>query len=90
MSKRFAMSEEKSKRIAIGATIGGVILVIVLIAIIVIQFVQMGVRRRRLNELEDVENRLQQEIEDGEYDLQRYDDEFMHMSALIMGYVDKK
>lgn len=37
------ISEEKAKRIAVGATVGGVLLIIFLIVILVVQFVQIGV-----------------------------------------------
>ncbi len=87
MSKRLSMPEEKSKRIAVGATIGGVLLVILLVVIIVVQFVQMGVRQRKLNEYKALESKLEQEIEEGEHDLEYYDYWFKYMSALRMGYV---
>ncbi len=50
------MTEEKAKRIAVGATIGGVLLLMFLVAILIVQFVQIGVTQRE-------KNRLQQEIE---------------------------
>ena len=81
------MPEEKSKRIAIGATIGGVLLVIMLVVIIVVQFVQMGVRRRMLNENRALIEKLQQENERNEHDLERFDDDLKYLYALYMGYL---
>ena len=37
------ISEEKAKRIAVGATVAGVLLIIFLVIILIVQFVQIGV-----------------------------------------------
>ena len=50
------MSEEKARRIAVGATVAGVLVLLFLVVILVIQFVQIGVAQRE-------RDRLQQEIE---------------------------
>lgn len=83
MSKRLTMPEEKSKRIAVGATVGGVLLVIVLVVIIVIQFVQMGVRQRKLNEIKAAEEALQQAIDGGMHNLDYYESWFGKYSAAL-------
>ncbi len=88
MSKRLSMPEEKSKRIAIGATVGGVLLFIMLVVIIVIQFVQMGVRRSELNEYEAQREQLQAEIDKDLHDLDYYQSWFgMYSAALKQGFV---
>lgn len=40
---REPMSEEKAKRIAVGATVGGVLLLVFLLVVLIVQFVQIGV-----------------------------------------------
>ena len=83
MSKRLTMPEEKSKRIAVGVTVAGVLLLIFLVVIIVVQIVQIGVRRRTLNEIKRSEEELQQAIDDGEHDLEWYESWFGRYSAAL-------
>ena len=83
MSKRLQMPEEKSKRIAVGATIGGVLLFVVLLVVMIIQFVQMGAKQRILNEIEDAKAEMQQKIDDTEHDLAWWESWFGRYSAAL-------
>lgn len=87
MSKGTSMSEEKAKRIVIGATAAGVLLVIVLVVILVVQFVQMGVRQRKLDEIKTAQETYRQKLESRERDLEWYESWFgMYNEALKQGY----
>ena len=66
------ISEEKAKRIAVGATVAGVLLIIFLIVIVIVQFVQMGVANSKKDELDDRIGEYQRAIEQGENDLDYY------------------
>lgn len=72
MSKNDRISEEKARRIAVGATVGGVLIIVFLVMILIIQFIQMGVgntRKRKLDEEIAEYNRL---ITEKEGDLNWY------------------
>lgn len=73
MSKRGErISEEKARKLAIGATVGGVLLIVFLAVILCVQFVQIGVgnaKKRRLNE--EIEH-YESLIDKGDMDLDWY------------------
>ena len=73
--KRQPISEEKATRIAVGATVGGVLLVLFLVVVLIIQFVQIGVQNRMEDELNEQISQLEQMISDGEKDLNYYEEE---------------
>ena len=64
--KRQPISEEKATRIAVGATVAGVLLVLFLVVVLIIQFVQIGVHNRMEEELDEQIARYEQMISDGE------------------------
>ena len=68
-------SEEKAKRIAIAATVAGVLLSVFLVVILTIQFVQIGVRNSRLRELDRQKALYEQMIEENGADLEFYQTE---------------
>lgn len=74
-AKKQPISEEKATRIAVGATVGGVLLVLFLVVVLIIQFVQIGVQNRMEDELNKQISQLEQMISDGEKDLNYYEEE---------------
>ena len=74
-AKKQPISEEKATRIAVGATVGGVKLVLFLVVVLIIQFVQIGVQNRMEDELNEQISQLEQMISDGEKDLNYYEEE---------------
>ena len=74
-AKKQPISEEKATRIAVGATVGGVLLVLFLVVVLIIQFVQIGVKNRMEDELNEQISQLEQMISDGEKDLNYYEEE---------------
>ncbi len=73
MSKKGeGISEEKAKRIAVGATVAGVLLIIFLVVILIIQFVTIGVANSKKEQLNDLIDEYEQSIEQGERDLNWY------------------
>ena len=74
-AKKQPISEEKATRIAVGATVGGVLLVLFLVVVLIIQFVQIGVQNRMEDELNEQIPQLEQMISDGEKDLNYYEEE---------------
>ena len=74
-AKKQPISEEKATRIAVGATVGGVLLVLFLVVVLIIQFVQIGVQNRMEDELNEQISQLEQMIADGEKDLNYYEEE---------------
>ncbi len=73
MSKKGAgISEEKAKRIAVGATVAGVLLIIFLVIILIVQFVQIGVANAKKDRLDDLIQQYEQSIAQGQNDLDYY------------------
>ncbi len=72
MPKKEKISEEKAKRIAVGATIAGVLLIIFLIVIVIVQFVQMGVASSKKDQLDERIGEYERSIEQGQNDLDYY------------------
>ena len=72
MSQKENFSEEKKRRIAVGATVGGVLLIVFLLVILVIQFVQIGVGNSRKRQLDREIQEYQRLIEEGEENLEWY------------------
>ena len=66
------ISEEKAKRIAVGATVGGVLLIVFLVIILVVQFVQIAVGNTKKANLDREIQQYEQMIEKGESDLNDY------------------
>lgn len=66
------ISEEKARRIAAGATVAGVLLILFLIVILIVQFVQIGVAKSRQEDLDRQIDEYQRSIEQGTTDLDWY------------------
>ena len=80
------ITEEKAKRIAVGATVAGVLLIVFLIVIMIIQFVQMGVKGGKTDDLDDAIRDYSARIEQGEKDLKWYESgEGLYYLARQMG-----
>lgn len=73
-------SQDKMRRIAVGATIAGVLLVVFLIVILIIQFVQIGRRNRELDEYEALIEEYKSANEKDEKKL----DDFLNGDALYL------
>ena len=72
--KKRPISPEKATRIAVGATVGGVLLVLFLVVVLIIQFVQIGVQNRMEDELNEQIARYEQQISDGEDRITYYEE----------------
>lgn len=66
------ISEEKARRIAVGATVAGVLVILFLIVILIVQFVQIGVKRSRKEQLDEQIREYERLIEEGNEDLDWY------------------
>ena len=66
------ISEEKARRIAVGATVGGVFIAVLLIIILVVQFVQIGVGNSRKEQLDKEIEEYNRLISEKENDLEWY------------------
>ena len=74
MADKRPLSPEKATRIAVGATVGGVLLVLFLVVVFIIQFVQIGVQNRMEDELNEQIARYEQQISDGEDKITYYEE----------------
>ena len=76
MSRRQeGLTDEKMKKIAVGATVAGVLLVIFLAVILIIQFVQIGVANAQSRRLDEEIAKYEDMIEKGQSDLEVYQSE---------------
>lgn len=64
------LTDEKMRKIAAGATVAGVLLVLFLVIILIVQFVQIGVANRRRAELEATIAQVEEDIRNGQSDLE--------------------
>lgn len=72
---REPMSEEKAKRIAVGATVGGVLLLVFLLVVLIVQFVQIGVNNAEKARLDKQIAEYEALIESGNESLEYYQTE---------------
>ncbi|MGN0823002.1 MAG: hypothetical protein ACI4NG_04445 [Candidatus Gallimonas sp.] len=72
-------SEEKAKRIIAGATAAGVVLLVFLLAVMIYQFVRIGVMNSRKKALQEEIATLQRQIDEEEESLEYYSSEFYQM-----------
>ena len=72
--KKRPISPEKATRIAVGATVGGVLLVLFLVVVLIIQFAQIGVQKRMEEELNEQIEHYEQMISDGEDKIVYYEE----------------
>ena len=79
MSKKGTVDAEEraaqAKRIAVGATIAGVLLVIFLVIVLVVQFVKISVRNNEKRRLESQIDEYERLIKEGKMDLEFYNSE---------------
>ena len=89
--KQTGMTEEKMRKIAAGATVAGVLLVLFLIVILIVQFVQIGVANAQSSRLDDEIARYEEMIASGERDLNFYEtQDGMYYLALQQGWTSRK
>ncbi|MBQ3596833.1 MAG: hypothetical protein II988_03355 [Clostridia bacterium] len=60
------MTEEKAKKIVVASTVGAVLLVVILVAVMVYQLIAIGVENKRKNEYENAIAEYNRLIEEGE------------------------
>ncbi len=83
--------QEKSKKLVVGAVVGGVLLVTFLIVVIIIQLAQMGVKNGQINQMKEDISHLEQLIEEGESSYEYYSTtEGLKELAWSMGYSFRK
>ena len=70
------MTEEKQRRMVTGIVVGITALIFVLLVVLVWQIVTMCVQNQRMAELEAEKARLEQDIEQGNNDLDFYQSEW--------------
>ena len=81
------ISEEKAKRIAVGATVAGVLLIIFLVIILIVQFVQIGVANGKQDRLNDLIGEYEQQYAQSQNDLDYYKSgEGLYYYARLYGF----
>ena len=65
MQQKTRLTEEKVRKIVTGATVAGVLLIVFLVAILIVQFVQIGVVNRRRAEYDRQIEQYEAPIESG-------------------------
>ena len=86
-NKQKGYSQEKMKRIAVGATAAGVLLIVFLLVVLIIQFVQIGVRNAELKSLEKRIAQYEDSIEKDEKILDDYlNGDALYYEALKRGW----
>ncbi len=79
--------QAKNRRIAVGATIGGVLVVVFLLIVLIIQFVQMGVLNGEIHDLNDSIETYHQTIENDEEILDEYlTGDALYWRAVMQGW----
>ena len=82
--------ETKAKKIAISATVAGVLLMVFLVIFMVIQFAQIGVKRGEKKRLQSEVDRYERMNSETEKDLDFFQtEEGLRMLAVMNGYKDK-
>lgn len=85
--EKVAAEKEKMRRIAVAATAAGVLLFVFLFIVLIIQFVQMGVRNGEARELEEGIRTQQEIIDKNEKVLDDYlYGEGLYYRALMQGW----
>lgn len=86
-NQKWLMPEEKAKRIAVGAIVAGVIVVVFLLAVIISQIVEIIVARQEQARLGREIERYEQLIEEGNRDLEYFESELgMYHQAVEQGW----
>ena len=82
--------QDKMRRIAVGATVGGVLLIVFLVVVLIIQFVQMGVKSSEEAELRGNIEKYEQAIEADSKELDDYKyGSRAYYDALMRGWKSK-
>ena len=84
--KEGGIPAEKKRSIAIAATVAGVLLGVFLLIVLIIQFVQIGVKNNRKRELDRLIEAQQETLDDKVKELNR--DDLLFWAALKNGYYD--
>lgn len=80
----------RAKRIAVGATVAGVLLIIFLVVVLIIQFVQIGVRKKEARELNQQIEEYEEKINEAEKLLDFYEtEEGLRILALFWNWHSK-
>lgn len=86
-SKKWLMPEEKAKRIAVAAIVAGVLVVLFLVAVLIVQFVKIGVANAERARLQEEIEQYEQLVEQKRGDLEYYGSELgMYHQALEQGW----
>ena len=84
------MTEEKAKRLIVAGTVGAVVLVVVLLMVMVYQLISIGVKRNKINELEERIAEYNRLIESGEDTIKvRSEARWIEREARELGYIFK-
>ncbi len=70
--KKSGISQEKARRIAVGATVAGVLLVIFFVVVLSVQFWQIGVKNKRNAEYDAQIEKLEEMLDKEQNDLDFY------------------
>ena len=82
--------QAKYRRIAAGATVGGVLIVLFLFIVLIVQFVQMGVLNSEKKKLDESIDEYEQLIENKEGILEEYDKgDVLYWRAVMQGWRKK-
>lgn len=82
-----AGASEKSRRIAVGATVAGVLVFVFLLIVLIIQLVQIGVKNSERRELDRLIEEQKQTLDEEQKDLDGYRSGFdLFWKALDYGY----
>ena len=84
--KEGGIPAEKKRNIAIATTVAGVLLGVFLLIVLIIQFVQIGVKNNRKRELDRLIEAQQETLDDKVKELNR--DDLLFWAALKNGYYD--
>lgn len=80
-------AEERNKRLAVALTVAGTLLVLFLVIILIIQFVQIGVRNARIERYNEQIKEYNRIISEDQKDLEYYmTEEGLYYLALENGY----
>lgn len=80
-------SQDKMKRIAVGMTVAGVLLIVFLVIVLITQFVQIAVRNRELKSLEKRIEQYEEWIENDQKILDDYlEGDALYFEAIKRGW----
>lgn len=85
--RKEGITEEKMKKLAAGATVAGVLLVVFLVVILIVQFVQIGVANAQSRDLDREIAKYEELLKEGQDDLAFYESELgLYYLALGQGW----